>query len=263
MPTTRWLRLRRVAAQRLLSNSRGRLTAFLSDNSMKRPPSYKPTFFDRHGPAGELRLKATGHAIMVFGTVFGAAFLAGSIAGVNMLQPGPLLLTLLGALTLSAIAFFGGQAIGAAAGSAVRVLTAGASSTPYEEQFSQEQALVMQRDFAGALALFEQRIRLAPGEPRVRLAAADLYATHGDNPRRAAELYREVQRSPGVMSGHDIYASNKLADLYLDALNEPKRALVEFRRLIERYPGSTAADHARRALENLKGDLVKEQPGAD
>ena len=224
---------------------------------MKRRSSYKRTFFDRHGPAGELRLKAIGHAIMVFGVTVGAAFLAGTIAGVNMFKPGALLLTLVGAVTLSAFAFYGASAIGQAAGTAMQVLTAGASTTPYEEQFSQEQALVMQRDYAGALELFEQRMKLAPNEPRVRLAAADLYSTHGENPKRAAELYREVQRIPEVMSGHDIYASNKLADLYLGALNEPRRALVEFRRLIERYPGSTAANHARRALENLKADLVK------
>jgi tetratricopeptide (TPR) repeat protein len=227
---------------------------------MKRPSSYKPTFFDRHGPAGELRLKAIGHAIMVFGTVFGAAFLAGSIAGVNMFKPLALVMTLVGALTLSAIAFFGSSALASAAGTAARAFTAGTSSTPYEEQFSQEQALVMQRDYAGALELFEQRILLAPNEPRVRLAAADLYGTHGANPQRAAELYREVQRIPEVKSGQDIYASNKLADLYLGPLKEPKRALVEFRRLIERYPGSTAADHARMALDNLKTDLMKEQP---
>jgi hypothetical protein len=115
----------------------------------------------------------------------------------------------------------------------------------------------MKRDYAAALALFEQRIAASPGEPRVRIAAADLYATHGANPARAAELYREVQRIPEVMSGHDIYASNKLADLYLGPLQLPGKALVEFRRIIHRYPGSVAADHARTALANLKPDLLK------
>src|SRR4051794_28069098 len=31
---------------------------------MKGRPSYKPTFFDRHGPAGEQQLKAFGMAMM-------------------------------------------------------------------------------------------------------------------------------------------------------------------------------------------------------
>jgi TolA-binding protein len=35
-------------------------------------------------------------------------------------------------------------------------------------------------------------------------------------------------------------------------LNDPGRALVELRRLIERYPGSAAADRARDALATLK-----------
>jgi hypothetical protein len=63
-----------------------------------------------------------------------------------------------------------------------------------------------------------------------------------------------------LMSGHDIYVSNKLADLFLGPLKQPGRALVEFRRLAERYPGSTAAEHAKLAIANLKADVIK---GAD
>lgn len=165
-------------------------------------------------------------------------------------------LTLLGPATLAGAAVYFGLKGGDAAGEIARYVTTGGSSTPYEEQFSHEQALVMQRDYAGALALFEQRIVASPNEPRVRIAAADLYATHGENPRRAAELYREVQRIPQLISGQDVYVSNKLVDLYLGPLKEPGRALVELRRLIERYPDSKVAAQARMGLANLKADLV-------
>jgi hypothetical protein len=74
---------------------------------------------------------------------------------------------------------------------------------------------------------------------------------------RAAELYREVQRLPGLMSGQDVYVTNKLADLYLGPLEQPGRALVEFRRLADRYAGTKAAKHAKMAIANLKPDLVK------
>ena len=106
----------------------------------------------------------------------------------------------------------------------------------------------MQRDYEAALALFEQRIAASQHDPRARIAAADLYRTHGENPKRAAELYREVQRISDVGSGSDIYVTNKLVDLYLGALKEPGRALVELRRLADRYPGSTAAKHAKMAI---------------
>jgi hypothetical protein len=153
-----------------------------------------------------------------------------------------------------------GLKMGAIAGGASEVIYMGGSSTPYDDNFSQEQALVMQRQYDTALHLFEQRILATPGDPRVLVAAADLYAKEGENPLRAAELYRVVQRLPDVSHGHDVYVSNKLADLYLGPLKEPGRALVEFRRLIQRYPGTVTEKQARMALGNLKPDLVK---GAD
>jgi hypothetical protein len=223
---------------------------------MKTPSRYKITFLDRHGPAGALRLKAGMYGITVFGLSLPMFGLLGARIGLSGLAA--IAFTLVAALTLSALAMFFGLRGGQAAGDFMRYLTSGGSSTPYEEQFSQEQALVMQRDHAAALALYEQRIAAAPGDPRARIAAADLYATQGANPKRAAELYREVQRAPSVAPGHDIYVSNKLADLYLGPLGEPRRALVEFRRLIERYPGTTAATHAKLALANLKEDMIQD-----
>ena len=132
---------------------------------------------------------------------------------------------------------------------------------PYQEQFSQQQALVMRERYADALELFEQQIAQTPGEPRVRIAAADLYATHGKNASRAAELYREVQRMPNIQAGHEIYASNKLADLYLGPLKAPGKALVEFRRLASRYPNSVAAKNAQLAISNLKHQIVQGAEG--
>jgi hypothetical protein len=216
---------------------------------MKARPRYKSTFFDRHGPDGVLRIRAAGYALAVLGTIVGVCIARGA----------PLLVTLVLSLTLPPLTLVGSLWLSKGAGMAMRYVAEGGSSTPYEEQYSQEQALVMRRDHAAALELFEQRITRSPGDARVRIAAADLHAMHGENPRRAAELYREVQRLAAVTIGQDVYASNKLADLYLGPLRDPRRALVEFRRIVERYPGSAAARHARLALANLKTDLVKDQ----
>lgn len=224
-------------------------------NLMKTRPRYKSTFLDRLGPAGVIRLQAVKYGVIAFGA---GVLMAGVVGSRKLGLDGwrLILFTLVGALTLSAASVFFALRLGDAAGAVAERIYMGGDSTPYEDQFSQEQALVMRRDYAGALTLFEQRIASSPGEPRVRIAAADLFMTHGQNPARAAELYREVQRMPRVMSGHDVYVSNKLADLYLGPLKSPGKALVEFRRLIDRYPGSAAASHARSALANLKADIV-------
>jgi len=223
---------------------------------MEQQPSYKRTFFDKHGPDAANTMKALMFASVVFGLSLVMFYVLFSLklgyGGFKLIG-----YTLGSAITLSGAAAWMGLKTGGFAGEGAQRVYLGGDSTPYEDQFSQEQALVMQRDYAGALHMFEQRIIATPTDIRVLVAAADLYVKHGDNPRRAAQLYKEVQRQPDVPGGQDIYVSNKLADLYLGALNEPGRALVEFRRLMSRYPGSTTAKHARMALDNLKPDMVK------
>ena len=227
---------------------------------MKAPrSSYKVTFLDRHGPEGMLRVKAMGYGAVVsalsfpmFAALFGNLLKFGGITGLLLIVGCSLLLGLI-AMTL-------GLRMGASAGDAARYFTEGGSGTPYEEQFSHEQALIMQRDYAGAAACFEQRITVAsaaPGgaEPRLLIAAAEVYREHKLDPNRAAELYRLAQRHPAITGGQDVYVANKLADLYLGPLGQPGKALVEFRRLIERYPRSRTADQARMALNNIKSDL--------
>jgi len=223
---------------------------------MNRRSSYKVTFLDRLGPAGLIRLQMLKYGLVTFG----AGLLMLSVVADRKLGLTGwrfIVFTLVGSLTLAAVAVFVGVMTAEGAGTVAARVYMGSDTTPYEDQFSQEEALVMQRDYAAALALYEQRITASQRDPRARIAAADLYRTHGENPKRAAELYREVQRIPEVGSGSDIYVTNKLVDLYLGPLKEPGRALVELRRLAHRYPGSTAAKHAVMAIANLKPDIVK------
>ena len=100
----------------------------------------------------------------------------------------------------------GGLKLTEMAGDATKYVTTGGSGTPYEDQFSQEQALVMRREYGKAADLFEHRIAMNPNDARVLMAAADLYATHADDPKRAAELYRQVQKLPEVVPGMDTIA---------------------------------------------------------
>ncbi|OYV66238.1 MAG: hypothetical protein B7Z72_11755 [Gemmatimonadetes bacterium 21-71-4] len=130
------------------------------------------------------------------------------------------------------------------------------ASTPYEDQFSLEEALVMQERLPEALALYEARIAADPADARARVRAAELYAGPAGDPRRAAELLRDVQRIPGLPSGQELYVGNRLADLYLGPLATPARALVELRRLLDRYPDSRLAPQLRAAIAKLKAEHV-------
>jgi hypothetical protein len=127
------------------------------------------------------------------------------------------------------------------------------SSTPYVEQYSYQQALVMKGDVDGALESFEAVIVEKPDAVSPRTKAAELYIREKGNHQRAAELFRDVQRIPTITAGEYVYVTNRLVDLLIGPLADPGRALVELRRLIERYPDTAAAANARLALRELKG----------
>ncbi len=216
---------------------------------MTKQKPYTPTYFDRVGPDAGEHLRALGYGFSVFGITV--------TAGLLLMAQGPIRLDFVAILFAVAIAFGAlvtlfAIALSNSAGAAYKHLMVNGSSTPYKESYSYQQALVMQGKLDDALESFEAVMAEQPLAIDPRLKAAELYSREKKNYMRAAEIFREVQRIPAVTAGEDLYATNRLVDLLTGPLHEPGRALVELRRLIEKYPGSTGADHARDALAALK-----------
>jgi len=207
--------------------------------------------FDRHGAAAADIIRAWGYGLMVFGITMGAISfeMAGGGAKPTLWQ----WLEALGvSAVLGAVTGFAGLLIGRSVGKGWKHLMVDGSTTPYEEQYSHEQSLVMRGHIDDALASFESILQGNPDAVKPRVRAAELYAGEKGDHRRAAQLFTEVQRIETAGAGDYVYATHRLVDLYTGPLNEPGRAMVELRRLIERLPGSAAADQAREALAVLK-----------
>lgn len=124
------------------------------------------------------------------------------------------------------------------------------NSTPYEHTFSAHDALEVAGDVAGAVEAYEATIRAQPGNVRALRQGAELHVRAG-NPRRAVELLSAVRRAATTRED-ELYATQRLADLYLGPLGDDGRALVELRRIVERFPGTREAEGARTALRRLK-----------
>ena len=99
---------------------------------------------------------------------------------------------------------------------------------------------------------FVTRLSYGAGQPRLR--AAELYAK-SELRERAEKLYRSVQRLPLLMAKDEVFASNRLVDLYLAWPGHETKGLRELRRLIDTYPETDAAERARAGLVNLKSQL--------
>jgi tetratricopeptide (TPR) repeat protein len=215
--------------------------------TVERPP-YKVTLFDRYGPDALHRLMAFGYGVMVFGLVFGVS--AALIGGMSILWF--LIAVAAGAGTTA----FALALVGGAEATWNRLMASGAS-TPYVEQFSYQQALVMQGKVDEALASFEAVIAESPTQVSARVKAAELYLRDSRDVQRAFELLKQAQRVPGLPAGDDVYISNRMADLLTGPLGKPGAALIELRRLIERHPDLPAAALAREAIARIKRSLAQ------
>ena len=213
---------------------------------------YKRTLFDKHGPEAAHHFQRATSLIIPFfaGGLIGAALAARK----NLSSFLVVLSALAGAVILTGWWWYFVSRISHGAGKVFGEFIQPTASGSYERQYSQEDAMVMRGDVGGALASYEEIILEAPNDPRPRLRAAELYAK-SQLRERAEELYRSVQRLPNLKRQDDVFASNRLVDLYLVWPGHETKGLRELRRLIDTYPETDVAQRARAGLVNLKSQL--------
>ena len=217
------------------------------------PPrsEYRPGIAERFGDDASTAPTAI-YACLVLSPVFiGLGFLLAELLKVTGVWVVPFALGVgaLGGLGVLYGSMFFARRIGKGVGG--MVLPSGAT-TPYQRQFSQQDALAAAGRIDEALDSYEAEVAAAPADVEAIMRTADLYLQHKRNPERAAELLRSVRRIAGARPEKVLYASHRLVDLYLGALNDRGRAIVELRIIIDRFPGSQAATFAREGLARLK-----------
>ena len=213
---------------------------------------YKPTVFDQRGPEAAHFLQAVSSLII---PIVAGAFIGGALAVRNRYPAALVVVSAVGgSIVFAAWWWFFVTRTSHGAGNLLGAFLQPSGAGSYERQYSREDALVMRGDVEGALASYEEIILEAPSDPKPRLRAAELYAKAGMR-ERAETLYRSVQRLPGKNPNADIVVSNRLVDLYLAWPGHEVNGLRELRRIIDTYPESDAAKHARAGLVNLKRRL--------
>ncbi len=197
------------------------------------------------------QIRAIGYGVYVWGMTVAVLLFVGRPMG---LSAGELLLAMIfGGAFLGLVVAVLAAIVTERVGDRARAIYAPTgASTPYTSTFSYQQAMAMKGDVKGALESFEALIAESPADPAPRLAAAELYAGRGGDPKRAAELYREARALPSAQPVHEMTATNALIDLYRGPLADDARAMSELRRLADRYAGTTAGEMARRLLGEMK-----------
>jgi hypothetical protein len=147
--------------------------------------------------------------------------------------------------------------VGTAATAVESTLVADGKTTAYVPTFSHIEALEIRGDLAGAEQAWQEACREHPGNALVLVKAADFHLRLRNDPAAALQRYRQVRdlavASPDLVR----YASQKIIDLHLGPLADEGRALVELRRMIDRFPGTREAEDARAVLARLKHERAQ------
>ena len=190
--------------------------------------------------------------------VIGVALSAVCAQLASIKPPAFYLFALAGGLAMAAFAvWFPHWFANASSQGFIAFLSPNQGHAPTEETYSHIQAIAARGDITGALKEYEAIIAADPASVEARIQAAELYATTRTDVVRAAALYNEARRTEGVSAARDLYASQRLIDLYDGPLRQPTKSLTELRRIIDRHHGSREAEFARTTLARRRNEQTR------
>lgn len=135
---------------------------------------------------------------------------------------------------------------------AAQVLT-NVGLAPLEAGFSEEEAMAAQGHVEAAAEAYRLRAQVPRDRVNAMIRRAQLLAGPLKLAHAAAGELEDVQRGAAHLSaGEDMRLGLALTELYEQRLDDPGRAMVEIRRLIDRYPHSRQARELRGLLAVLR-----------
>jgi hypothetical protein len=175
----------------------------------------------------------------------------------------PILLNILAA----ALAFFIARGVtkfvvGSSGSAAQSIYMPTGASTAYQMQYSHIDTLEARGDIAGAVGAWEKAAIAEPANPWPLIRAGELYLRTLKEPATALERFQSAREVTSISVDHRLYVTQKIVDLYLGPINEPGRALVELRRIVETFPDRREAGFAREAIARLKSASPAKDPFA-
>lgn len=139
-----------------------------------------------------------------------------------------------------------------------RVLDPRGEDTPYVNQHSQIQAMVMRGEHAKAAQAYRDAIAADPAD----VLACEQLVQHARVELKDYELAiwaaKEAERR-NVKIGRKLTFGMMAVELYRDYLKDPKRAVVELRRLLATYPTAPNAGALKAELDQLKAYLFESE----
>ena len=124
---------------------------------------------------------------------------------------------------------------------------------------SRAESLVARGQYDEAATEFAALRAKHPHDIPLLRVEAEFHAGVGNNPQLAVPLFNQLRRVPGVPGAVERYATHRLLDLYLGVLADHGRAMVELRRMADRFPDTPDGQGALAELRRRRDLLAQDQ----
>ena len=124
---------------------------------------------------------------------------------------------------------------------------------------SRAESLVARGRYHEATAEFAALRAKHPRDIPLLRIEAEFQAGVGGNPQLAVQLLNQLRRVPNVTGAVEPYATHRLLDLYLGVLADPGRAMVELRRMADRFPDTPDGQGALAELRRRRDHLAQQK----
>jgi hypothetical protein len=166
--------------------------------------------------------------------------------------PRPLILVPAAALVGFGVGKVVGMFVLGSSGRAAQAIHMPSAAGSYTRSHSEIDTLEARGEYAAAADAWDAVSVAEPGNAWSLVRAGELHLRALGDPAEALHRFLRAREVPGVAAELERYSSQKVIDLYLGALRDEGRAMVELRRLIDRHRGTREAEGARMALRELK-----------
>ena len=132
------------------------------------------------------------------------------------------------------------------------------STTAYKRQYSDAEAAAVRGDYEPAVVAYARYVMEDPSDPEPYFRIARIYRNQLQDFEQAAHWYRRARLEATLDAGRDLQATQDLVEIYIHKLRQPRKAMPELARLIERFPHTPPARAAAEELGRLRALLAAE-----
>ena len=185
---------------------------------------------------------------LMWGAVLGGAYFGHAVLG------GLLGMVLMGGFTVLMVRIV----LGVGSESIAKTLLPTGTSTAYKRQYSDAEARAARGEHEAAVVAYARYVMEDPADPEPYFRIARIYRSEIQDFEQAVHWYRRARQEATMDPGRDLQATQELVEIYIHKLKQPRKAIPELARLVERYPHTPPARAATEELVRLRSLLASE-----